>query len=470
VARKSLDQLPGQARERALAIEQAIVVLAVRSTSTDERTKLFSAFEPEDFSPEMRPLWEFLFRAHVAGNPADVFQLQAAGGAIAQLADEVLSNAPETDDSRSAESVIEALRAAHMRLRATEYCVAGVRSLADGELRVDEAGAVVSRQIGHLTGLLAGFQSDSGDEDKLLSAVVRETHEALCSSEPELILSTSVAEIDQRIGGGMFADTLTILGGRSGHGKSSIAMTAAYFAAKRGHKVLFVSTDMGARECGWRLQAIATNVHVSKLKNLIRAGDEEMTKRVLEATALPIRIEPDVLSIDRIAAHVQAELIAGEPYALVVLDFLQALDAPGEKEFEKNAYTVKAAKRLARSANCAVLGTVQFNKTAQSGTIPSIDQILGSSAFEHQADSIICFRQHEKTGGRDMSEPEYYPIEFSIGKARSGVAGKVETKYALGVGTFRVGPCPPGAQCNNQNGSANTNTNGRARTGTAWNG
>jgi len=186
-----------------------------------------------------------------------------------------------------------------------------------------------------------------------------------------------------------------------------------------------------------------------------------MTKRVIEATNLPIRIEPDILSIDRIAALVQAELIAGDPFSLIVLDYLQVLDAPGEKDHEKIAYCVKAAKRLGRSANCAVMAMCQLNKGATTGAMPSLDHILGSCAIEHQADSVVCFKQHPKEGGRDMAEPSYYPLEFDIAKARSGIAGKVETQYALGVGTFRVGPLPPGAQCGNRNGSAYAAGRGR---------
>ena len=77
---------------------------------------------------------------------------------------------------------------------------------------------------------------------------------------------------------------------------------------------------MGRRECGWRLKAIATDMHIAELKRLIKAGDEHVTAQAVRATRLPIRIEPDILSIDRISAHVQAAVIAGEPYEFVVLN------------------------------------------------------------------------------------------------------------------------------------------------------
>jgi hypothetical protein len=226
--------------------------------------------------------------------------------------------------------------------------------------------------------------------------------------------------LDGRIGGLRRGQMLVILG-RSGHGKSCLALTAAMDAAKANLRVLYASREMPAPQLAGRMGAMLLDQSPSMLNEAVRWDDASERELYEALRALGDRIIVDDRSRDvrDVEAEVRRAQLAGEPYHLVVLDFLQQFDGPGEARHEVLEAIAYRMKDLAMQQECAVIAPCQVNRAGSvSETIPGMNAIRGSSGIENAADAIVGIA----LGERDSNSGDA-KLEASIAKARNGVPG-----------------------------------------------
>ena len=113
--------------------------------------------------------------------------------------------------------------------------------------------------------------------------------------------STSFAEFDRVLGGGLVEGSFVLLGGDPGIGKSTLLLQMAGGLASGGHKVLYVSGEESVSQSALRAQRLgvsSSNVSMAAESNLesIRALAEEIRPTVMIVDSIQTVFSPEISS------------------------------------------------------------------------------------------------------------------------------------------------------------------------------
>lgn len=406
-------------RRRLLETELWMVAAAIWGPRQGET---LHAAEPDDFlSPEVSALWAGMRGAWRDLGALDEVVAVSVASACLALVERAKALAQDVDLRR----VPSAWKAARALFDAGTAAQAFIGSASTCELETDLVVSAITNASRALEGV--GSRIGRGGAVGLIAAL-----EAARKREKDgagaLVVGTGITELDRRIGGGLNRGSLTGIMARSGHGKSSLALTWAVDAAAKGLRVLYVTREMPAEEMA--LRALAT--HLDEHVNLVR--QDMMRPGVLdEAADLPIEFEDRERNLAVIQTRCEAAADEGAGYDLVALDFLQVLTAPGKDPFERLENGAYIAKDIALRAKCAVLLLVQPNREGTKAERLSAHHMRGSSAIENACDSIVTLARDEP-----LMPGAAYPLDLSVVKARNGETGDIMDEVHLGAGTFRV--------------------------------
>lgn len=252
---------------------------------------------------------------------------------------------------------------------------------------------------------------------------------------------TGYIDLDERTGG-LFDGDLTIVAGRPGLGKTSLATCIANNVAKGGKGVAVFSLEMPRDQVGMRMMCSeekldANLVRRSKLKDddwarLVRATDT--------LSKLPIWIDDKpMMTVQEIRSKVrrlQRQLVTDEnkfgckKLGLVVVDYLQLMKGIREKGDSRErevASISQGLKNLAKNLGVPVLALSQLNRSVErkgSDKRPTMSDLRESGAIEQDADAIwLLYRDsyYQKDAG-----PE---VEVDIAKQRNGPTGVVKLHF-----------------------------------------
>jgi hypothetical protein len=262
--------------------------------------------------------------------------------------------------------------------------------------------------------------------------------------------------------GGWRPDTVAVLVGHTGRGKSSFAVQVAEEAARArgGAPVLYASLEMGAVELLARMLAMRGRdgvrwADVKRGKYPREAVREAGERLVAEAPHLYLwaprgREERTVEALERMARTVCAE--AGRP-PLVVLDYVQRLADPSTEERRGAVSELSARLRdLSRPdpahgwPGCAVLalssvGRAHYATFAKCDTLASATDLEGtgkeSGELEYDAPVVLALTSDTDDDGAMVRQ-----ALLRVVKNREGSPGKVWMRFDAPRGLFREGEAP----------------------------
>lgn len=252
---------------------------------------------------------------------------------------------------------------------------------------------------------------------------------------------------------GLRPGTFHVVIAPTAHGKSALALTAAFATAALGLPVLYVTKEMSRVECALRWAAMATGSKRDELERRV-ANQEDLLPRLQQLIPGPLHPRDDLATPMAIAAEVQRAEIAGDAYRLVVVDYLQQYPGPGTSSTERIDSAVDLIKTMALQRQCAVLAPAQLNRDQDEGSLPQRSNIRGSGAIEQWADVVVAMR---KASGNfyaadgtlfdgDARDATAVGMELAVRKARNAQectlwgegTGPVGAPLKMGVGTFRL--------------------------------
>ena len=262
--------------------------------------------------------------------------------------------------------------------------------------------------------------------------------------------------------GGWRPDTVAVLVGHTGRGKSSFAVQVAEEAARArgGAPVLYASLEMGAVELLARMLAMRGRdgvrwADVKRGKYPRDAVREAGERLVSEAPHLYLwaprgREERTVEALERMARAVCAE--AGRP-PLVVLDYVQRLADPSTEERRGAVSELSGRLRdLSRPdpakgwPGCAVLalssvGRAHYATFAKCDTLASATDLEGtgkeSGELEYDAPVVLALTSDTDDDGAMVRQ-----ALLRVVKNREGSPGKVWMRFDAPRGLFREGEAP----------------------------
>ncbi len=228
------------------------------------------------------------------------------------------------------------------------------------------------------------------------------------------LLKTGFAALDQIVKG-LAQQELMLLGGATSMGKTATAVAIAKNVAEQGKPVVYVTKgDMGAVQIAQRIISAESNVRYSEMRDA-EGMDETTFRKVIEASQavgerLPIRIVAGKnTAISDVEAEIERACAEGrfDP-ALIVVDYLQLLTAPGGFGREKMDAVANWAGRIPKVFNCPLLGLVQISRDIgeRPDKRPTLTDIRETAQFENNADIVAFTHRPEYWLERGGPQPD----------------------------------------------------------------
>lgn len=414
--------------ERLREAEAALVATAIYARGV--AGALVGAVDSSAFRQEShRALWQAIEAVSRDGREPNELALIAGGLDLVHL-EAVRGLEFEVARSATGEEALRVWRCALAAMRTHSVLEAGQAALARATF---EPKAVLEAAMGvapAITVICEELAVDRGalTMEEAMQAFAAETR---AGRARQVVGSWGLPELDERLGS-LRAGTLSVVIAFPGHGKSSFGLQAARATAKRGGRVLYVTTEMLRSELAMRVLCAEERQNPRELEQALRRG--ETVADDIRAWGRLITPEDKQRHVDAIAAQVRAAKLQGRPYAVVVADYLQMLTGPGDGDYERMSYVAYRLKQIALEDDCAVLAMAQVNRTADRMDVPSMRTIRGSSAIEDAADAILAVYRHD----REKDGPANYRVKAAIEKARNGSPGLLRHEMYLGAGTFEL--------------------------------
>lgn len=244
--------------------------------------------------------------------------------------------------------------------------------------------------------------------------------------------------------GGFQKGELVILAANSGGGKTTLAETWLLHMLKNGHKVAFVSLDMGTEALTRRLLSIVTRVPLMKFKKADMSKDE--ANNLIDKTECFNGESSDNLFIvGRELADLEKlkpqllNLVRAKGVEIIFIDYAQLVTKEQDgrtKDYNVDREISNGLKGLALELDVPIVALSQTNSNAYSEKAkkepPSLNQIGGGMAFIQPADFVFILRKDEENKDKKLST-------LIVLKAREEIYNKKDGKDFFEV-TLRLDP------------------------------
>lgn len=249
-------------------------------------------------------------------------------------------------------------------------------------------------------------------------------------------LSTGFDHIDKRTSG-LKGGELIIVAARPGMGKTNLALNIAGHAAKSGNQVAFFSMEMSRMELSGRMAACMAGMDYGAMNGLNWERFTGPLGQFVGASADYTMLIDDRASqtVDRIRVGCKKAKRMMGGLKLVVVDYLQLIQARGSSRYEQVTNISRELKILAKELNVPVLCLAQLNRgpTNSPNIKPRASDLRDSGAIEQDADIVALIHRED---GPDGKTGQYAELIFD--KIRAGERGIDPLLVDFGHCRFRV--------------------------------
>jgi replicative DNA helicase len=223
-------------------------------------------------------------------------------------------------------------------------------------------------------------------------------------------------------------DVVTI-GAETSGGKSLVALQwGAHVAMKLGKPTLVFSMEMNARVLMARLTACTAKVDLGRLiRRELTEDDWQKIARVSDqmANTHNFILEDDgSVTLNTIRARARWMASQGMPVGLIVVDYLQLMEAEGSSykgnRTQEVADISRGLKRLAMDFDVPVISLAQFNREAKERK-PQVTDFKESSSIEQDSSAILLMYSERDENGEIIAPDE---VTMIVAKNRNGVRGR----------------------------------------------
>ncbi len=213
-----------------------------------------------------------------------------------------------------------------------------------------------------------------------------------------------------------------VIAGRPGEGKSTLMLNFAARAARKGHRTVVFSLEMGEKEIMRKLVADVAGVntaHAAAKAMTPEAWDKE-TQAKNQINGWPLHIPAGLgYTVDDIAAKVHRYNMRGNPVALVIVDYLQLMSS-GQRtgsRVEEVSVITRGLKALAMTLGVPIIAGSQLSRAVADGE-PKLEHLRESGSIEQDAD-IVMMLHNPAIAGQPMRRTLF------VRKNRDGAPGDV---------------------------------------------
>jgi len=208
---------------------------------------------------------------------------------------------------------------------------------------------------------------------------------------------------------------MIVVAARPSVGKTALLENMAYFQARKGKKVLFVSAEMTAQSIIDRQVCRLADISFGKLREGISETDPDYAKvqRALEKRKNFTILDAGSITINLIRSKIHRLKIT-EGLDIVYVDYLQKITGEGKSEYERVSRISNGLKALALDFNIPIVSACQYNRVAD-GRKPKLSDLRDSGQIEQDCDVVISLwpEDTEEVSGKKK-------INVDLLKSRNG--------------------------------------------------
>lgn len=423
------------------SIEAEMSVLGSMALSTSKAAEVSEILTADDFyRPAHKLIWEAMQALLRKGREIDFVTLRAELAERGCLPDaggidflvEIAEYVPSAHHALDYAKIVQDRKKRRDILALSERFA----NLAKEEDDIDAVAEKLAEEVGNLDGAEDEFRFESVKElTKNIMDIVDRAMEG--EDVSPFICSTGFEELDEIVGGyrqgGFYG-----IAGRTGMGKTSIAMCSVLEAAKAGTPVLVITLEMPPEDLvrkamailgdypGWMLDGKPKGKQ-GKLFSL----DPDFYAKVANSAewlySLPIEFASTSVSffMDDVRKAISRMMRKYNKPCLVVLDYVQLMDSKArETRAEQLNIISKQIKRLANRTKSAFIVLMQVNQKVdkQEDKVPEISDISDSSGMTKAADAIWMVHRPEYFEARKerRREADTSEAKIVIRKGRGG--------------------------------------------------
>jgi len=279
----------------------------------------------------------------------------------------------------------------------------------------------------------AGTRRGFGELRKLLMTEVERIENAAVEKKLITGVETGFHDLDEKTSG-LQAGELIIVAGRPSMGKTALALNIAVNASTRSRiPVAIFSLEMSTEVLVQRLICSEADISMSNLRRGILSGKDRA--RLAAATgplsAAEIYID-DTPALTALEIRARARRRSAEkPLGLIVVDYLQLMEASGSRSRDRNRQQEiteisRALKAMAKELNVPVIALSQLSRAPEirgGDKKPQLSDLRESGSIEQDADLVLLlyrrefyFREETDAQGK---------AEVTIAKQRNGPLGTI---------------------------------------------
>ena len=252
------------------------------------------------------------------------------------------------------------------------------------------------------------------------------------SRSPITGLPTGFNDLDYKTAG-LQAGDLIIIAARPSMGKTALSLNIAEYAAiKTGKAAAVFSMEMSSSQLAFRLISSLGRINQQHLRTGELADEEwpRVTSAITMLSEAKIFID-DTPSLSPLELRARARRLKREhDLGLIVVDYLQLMQVPGNKENRATEISEisRSLKALARELGVPVIALSQLNRSLEQRTDkrPVMADLRESGAIEQDADVIVFIYRDDYY---NKESPDKGLAEIIIGKQRNGPTGSVKLTF-----------------------------------------
>jgi replicative DNA helicase len=270
------------------------------------------------------------------------------------------------------------------------------------------------------------------------------------SSSPHSLdesVPTGFLDLDRLLAVGMRRSDLLILAGRSGVGKSTLAMNVTVNVAKAGFSVYLLSLETTQQQLATSIVASEANIDPYRLSlGLISESEAPRLDKVIDTLPRSIYIEdrwsPNIEEIRSNLLSFSQE----HPLDLVIVDYMELLEsgAGHGNVVETTDRIARNLKAMARELNLPVLVLSQLNEIKRPSHFrrPQLSDLPNAAGVVPHAD-VVMFLDQDALSDEEERGDDKYPaqpyqgvVSIIVAKNRHGARGVAHLRFNEGLLSF----------------------------------
>ncbi|MFT3905357.1 MAG: replicative DNA helicase [Steroidobacteraceae bacterium] len=387
------------------------------------------------YRPDHRQIFEALVALTTAARPGDVVtvaeeldrhgRLEECGG-LAYLGS-LARDTPSAANVRAYAQIVRERSLLRQLIHAGQSITASVLNNEDG-LTARDLVEHAEQQVFRIAEAGSGSREGAVRIGTLLPGLIDKIDEWQHNPAALRGVPSGFAEYD-RLTGGLRGGDLIVVAGRPGMGKTTLAINIAEHIAVnpaiKGSVAIF-SMEMPSEQLVMRMLSSIGHVPLANIRNGQISDDDWV--RVTSATSL---LSESRIFVDEAAGLTPTELRARARRVkrehglnLVVVDYLQLMQVPGNKENRATeiAEITRGLKALAKELDCPVIALSQLSRGVEQRQEkkPVMSDLRESGAIEQDADMVLLIYRDEYY---DKNSTKKGIAEIELAKHRNGETG-----------------------------------------------